>query len=255
MEQLMLVLLAATAAYQLYALARLRAPKMQGATGKFRRQPDAAATAVVTAVVILFIVGIGMAGVLQSDWRVALILWTGSLLFLLMGTIMAFDGVRYGPEGFAMRDYLGRVRTYRWADVLAVEQLIIPPRGRGFDTEITAVYLPDRTLTLRRTLEGTELPFLELLRENRPDLPDKNPDGRRFFSDKLQLMYSTVIELFLLAMAISVPELSARYGWIRIVPVLWAVYFVLQIVAVCNPQRFSAKMREKLLGPEPRRKK
>ena len=153
-----------------------------------------------------------------------------------------------------MRDALGRARTYCWADVLAAERLIIPHRGRGFDMEITAVYLPDRTLTLRRTLEGTELPFLSLLKDKRPDLPDRNPDGRRVYSAGTSLAVSAVMGLFLLAFALAGMEETARYGWLWLPVALWTVYFGLMTAVAVWPGRFSPGMREKLLGPEPRRK-
>ena len=254
MDNVVLVLLALTAAVQLYVLTRLPAPALPGATGTLRRQPGAAVTAVVVALVVLLIQGLCAVWTLQGGGQLALILWSGSLLFLLMGAPLALDGVRYGPEGFAMRDALGRARTYRWADILAAERLIIPHRGRGFDMEITAVYLPDRTLTLRRTLEGTELPFLNLLKEKRPDLPDRNPDGRRVYSAGASLAVSAVMGLFLLAFALAGLEEPARYGWLWIPVLLWGGYFLLMTAAVCWPQRFSPAMREKLLGPEPRRK-
>lgn len=254
MDNLVLALLALTAAVQLYLLVRMPAPKMPGAAGKLRCQPGGGAMAVAAAVVTWLLLAFCAVWTLQGGGQLALILWAGSLLFLLMGAPLALDGVRYGPEGFAMRDALGRARTYRWTDILAAERLIIPHRGRGFDMEITAVYLPDRTLTLRRTLEGTELPFLNLLKEKRPDLPDRNPDGRRVYSAGASLAVSAVMGLFLLAFALAGLEEPARYGWLWIPLLLWGGYFLLMTAAVCWPQRFSPVMREKLLGPEPRRK-
>lgn len=253
MDIFLLVLLALTAAVHLYVLTRLPAPALPGATGTLRRQPGAAVTAVVVALVVLLIQGLCAVWTLQGGWRLALILWAGSLLFLQMGAPLALDGVRFGSEGFAMRDTLGRTRTYRWAQVLAAERLIIPHRGRGFDMEITAVYLPDRTLTLRRTLEGTEQPFLNLLKEKRPDLPDRNPDGRRVYSAGASLAVSAVMGLFLLALALAGMEEPARYGWLWLPVALWTVYFGLMTAVAVWPGRFSPGMREKLLGPEPRR--
>ena len=254
MDNVVLVLLALTAAVQLYVLTRLPAPKLPGATGTLRRQPGAAVTAVVVALVVLLIQGLCAVWTLQGGWWITLILWAGSLLFLLMGAPLALDGVRYGLEGFAMRDALGRARTYRWTDILAAEALVIPRRGRGFDMEITAIYLPDRTLTLRRTLEGTELPFLNLLKEKRPDLPGRNPDGRRVYSAGASLAVSAVMGLFLLALALEGMEEPARYGWLWLPVALWTVYFGLMTAVAVWPGRFSPGMREKLLGPEPRRK-
>lgn len=249
-------LMALTAAVQVYVLRRLPAPGMAGATGKLRRQPGGVAAAVTTALMLLSVLGFAAAGMLQdgSGWRVALILWAGMLLFLFLGASLAFDGVTYGPEGFALRDGLGRARAYRWADVLAAEALIIPRRGRGFDMEITAVYLPDRTLTLRRTAEGTEQPFLTLLKEKRPDLPDRNPDGRRVYSPWPSLMVAFLIELFLCALAVAGLEDAARYGWLWIPAGMGAVYVLLIAAVAVWPQCFSARMQEMLLGPEPRRK-
>ena len=254
MDNCVLVLLALTAAAHLYFLVRIPAPRMSGVAGKLRRQPGGAAMAVAAAVVTWLLLAIGAVWTLQGGWRLALILWAGSLLFLLMGAPLALDGVRFGPEGFAMRDALGRTRTYRWAQVLAAEALVIPRRGRGFDMEITAIYLPDLTLTLRRTLEGTEQPFLNLLKEKRPDLPGRNPDGRRVYSAGASLAVSAVMGLFPLALALAGLEDPARYGWLWIPVLLWGGYFLLMTAAVCWPQRFSPAMREKLLGPEPRRK-
>lgn len=256
MDKFVLALIALTAAVQLYALTRLPAPSLPGATGKMRRQPGSVGAALTIGAVLLLVMGLLTFGVMQDGdgWRIALIIWAASLLFLLMGAPLALDGVCYGPEGFAMRDVLGRARTYRWADILAAERLIIPHRGRGFDMEITAVYLPDRTLTLRRTLEGTELPFLSLLKDKRPDLPDRNPDGRRVYSAGASLAVSAVMGLFLLAFALAGLEEPARYGWLWIPVVLWTVYFGLMTAVAVWPGRFSPGMREKLLGPEPRRK-
>lgn len=254
MDNLVLALLALTAAVQLYFLVRMPVPKMLGAVGKLRRQPGGAAMAVAAAVVTWLLLAICTVWTLQGGGQLALIIWAGALLFLLMGAPLALDGVRYGPEGFAMRDALGRARTYRWTDILAAERLIIPHRGRGFDMEITAVYLPDRTLTLRRTLEGTELPFLNLLKEKRPDLPDRNPDGRRVYSAGASLAVSAVMGLFLLALALAGMEEPAQYGWLWLPVALWTVYFGLMTAVAVWPGRFSPGMREKLLGPEPRRK-
>ncbi|MBR3764453.1 MAG: hypothetical protein IKK57_07885 [Clostridia bacterium] len=252
-------LMALTAAVQVYVLMRLPAPGMAGATGKLRRQPGGVAVAVTTALMLLSVLGFAAAGLLQdgSGWRVALILWAGMLLFLFLGASLAFDGVTYGPEGFALRDGLGRARTYRWADVLAAEALIIPRRGRSFDMEITAIYLPDRTLTLRRTLEATFLlqrPFLTLLREKRPDLPDGNPDDRRVYSPAPSLVTACLIELFLCAFAVAGMEDVPRNGWLWIPAGMGAVYVLLIAAVAVWPQCFSAHMQEMLLGPEPRRK-
>lgn len=249
-----MVLLALTAVWQIYLLVRLPAPKLPGATGKLRRQPGGVAMAIMLAAVLVFLLWICTAWTLQGGWQMALICWAGSLLFLLAETSLALDGVRYGPEGFALRDGLGRVHTYRWQDVLAAEGLVIPRRGRGFDMEITAVYLPDRTLTLRRTLEGTEQPFLALLKAQRPDLPDRNPDARRVYSPWPSLAMAGVIGLFLTAFALAGMEDPARYGWLWLLVALWMVYFFLMAAAALWPQRFSPAKREKLLGPEPRRK-
>lgn len=255
MDILVLVLLAVTAAVQLYILTRVPAPGLSGATGKLRRQPGGAAFAVAAALVVLFILGVCMVWTLQDGgWRMALIFWAGSLLFLLMSAPLALDGVRYGPEGFVLRDAMGRTRIYRWKDVLAAERLVIPRQGRGFDVEITAVYLPDRTLTLRRTLEGTERPFLSLLMEKKPELPDRNPDGRRVYAPWHSLATSGAIGLFLAAFALAGMEEPAKYGWLWLPVTLWTAYFVLQAAVNLRPQRFSAKMRELLLPPEPRRK-
>ena len=254
MDIFLLVLLALTAAVQLYVLTRLPAPALPGATGTLRRQPGAAVTAVVVALVVLLIQGLCAVWTLQGGGQLALILWSGSLLFLLMGAPLALDGVRYGPEGFAMRGALGRASRYRWTDVLAAEALVIPRRGRGFDMEITAIYLPDRTLPLRHTLEGMEQPFLNLLQEKRPDLPDRNPDGRRVYSAGASLAVSAVMGLFLLALALAGMEEPARYGWLWLPVALWTVYLGLMTAVVVWPGRFSPGMREKLLGPEPRRK-
>lgn len=256
MDKLVLAVIVLTAAVQLYALTRLPAPSLPGAMGKMRRQPGSVGAAVTIGTALLFVMGLLAFGVMQDGdaWRIALIIWAASLLFLMMGAPLAMDGVRYGPQGFSLRDGLGRGRCYRWEDVLAAEKLIIPRRGRGFDVEIVAVYLPERTLTLRRTLEGMELPFLSLLKDKRPGLPDRNPDGRRVYSAGASLAVSAVMGLFLLAFALAGMEEPARYGWLWLPVVLWTVYFGLMTAVAVWPGRFSPGMREKLLGPEPRRK-
>lgn len=256
MDIVVLALTVVTAAVQLYLLVRLPAPKLPDAAGKLRQQPGSVGAALATATVLLLILVFISAGMLQDGggWRIALILWSGSLLFLLMGAPLALNGICYSRDGFAMRDVLGRVRTYCWTDVLAAERLVIPRRGRGFDMEITAVYLPDRTLPLRRTLEGTEQPFLSMLMERRPDLTDKNPDGRRVYSAWPSLAVSVVIGLFLISFAIAGMAAPIRYGWLWILVVLWMMCFLLLAAVALWPKRFPSGMREKLLGPEPRRK-
>ena len=252
MANVVLVLLVLTAAVQVYVLTRLPAPGLPGATGKLR-QPGSAATVIALAVMLLCVLGFVAAGLLQGgDWRVALILWAGMLLFLYFGAVVAFDGVCYGPEGFALRDGLGRAHAYCWTDVLATERLITPAKGRYPEREIIAVYLPDRTLSLGCTLEGSEQPFLALLKEKRPDLPEGNPDGRRVHSPWPSLVVACLIELFLCAFAVAGLEDAARFGWLWIPAALGAAYVLLLAAAILWPQRFSPRMLEKLLGPETR---
>ena len=63
-----------------------------------------------------------------------------------------------------------------------------------------------------------------------------------------------MLTLFLSAFALAGTEEPARYGWLWIPAALGTGYLVLTIVAVLRPQSFPTKMREKLLGTEPRRK-
>lgn len=74
------------------------------------------------------------------------------------------------------------------------------------------------------------------------------------YSAGASLAVSAVIGLFLLAFALAGLEDPARYGWLWIPVALWAAYFGLMTAVAVWPGRFSPRMREKLLGSEPRRK-
>lgn len=178
----MMILIALTAAWTVYLLIRLPAPKLDGAEGKIRQTPSSVGMTIeVAAAVLILLLVCGMM-VHGSGWQVALMVWGGAGMFLTAGTQMAFDGVRWSKEGIACRDALGRRRFLRWDEVLAAREMTIPRKGgRGFDQQLTAVYLPGQNLLVRRTLEGYELPFLTMLREKRPDLPDVRPEGCRDF--------------------------------------------------------------------------
>lgn len=177
----MMLLIALAAAWNVYLLIRLPAPKLDGAQGKMRQQPSSVGMTIEAAVAVLILLIVCGMMVRGSGWQVALLVWGGVGMFLTPATQMAFDGVRWSEAGIAVRDTLGRRRFLRWDEVLSAREMTISRRGRGFDQHITAVYLPGQTLLVRRTLEGYELPFLTMLREKRPDLPDVQPEGCRDF--------------------------------------------------------------------------
>ena len=106
-------------AAQAYALARLPVPTLPGTTAAFRQKPGTVSMAVVTAVVALMLQAIVLLA--AGDPWVRLIFWAAAMLSTAVSTSLSFTGVRYGEEGFAARDALGRRRVVRWEDVLAAE--------------------------------------------------------------------------------------------------------------------------------------
>lgn len=177
----MMILIALAAGWMAYLLIRLPAPKLDGAKGTMRQHPSGVGMTIEAAVAVLIMLVVCGMMVHGSGWQVALMVWGGVGMFLTPATQMAFDGVRWSEAGVACRDALGRRRFLRWDEVLAAREMTIPQKGRGFDQQVTAVYLPGQTLLIRRTLEGYELPFLTMLREKCPDLPDVRPEGCRDF--------------------------------------------------------------------------
>lgn len=162
-------------AAQLYALTRLPVPKLPGASAAFRQKPGVVGMAVVTAVVALLLQAIVLLA--PGDPWVRLIFWAAAMLFTAVSASLAFTGVRYGEEGFAARDALGRRRVVRWEDVLAAEKTQTMGGRPAFRLDATLVYAPGVTLSLIRTMEGREQEFLDLLHRKRPDLPAGRPDG------------------------------------------------------------------------------
>lgn len=161
-------------AVQIWVLTRLPAPKLAGG-GVFRQKPEAVSLTIACAAAALLIHGIVLLA--PGDPWVALIFWAGGTLFTAMSAGMAFTGVRYGEEGFAVRDELGRRRFVRWEEVLAWEKGSTAGGRPAFRLDTTLVYAPGVTLALVRTLEGRELAFLDLLHRKRPDLPAGRPDS------------------------------------------------------------------------------
>lgn len=202
MDIVMMTLIVLTAAWTVYLLTRLPAPEIAGAKGSLRQMPASVGMTIEAAVAVLFLLAVSGMMVRGGGWQAALLVWGGALLFLMAATQMAFDGVRWSGEGLAFRDALGRRRFLRWEEVLAARAMTIPHRGRGFDQQVTAVYLPGQTLLIRRTLEGHELPFLRMLREKRPDLPDTKPEGCRDIPRWPEVATWTALAIVLLALVL-----------------------------------------------------
>ena len=163
-------------ATQAYALTRLPAPKLPGASAAFRQKPGTVSMTIITAVVALLLQAIVLLAAGDDPW-VRLIFWAAAMLVTAVSASLAFTGVRYGEEGFVARDALGRRHFVRWEDVLAAEKTQTMGGRPAFRLAATLVYAPGVTLSLIRTLEGYELPFLELMHCKRPDLPAGRPDG------------------------------------------------------------------------------
>lgn len=234
MDKLVWLLTGLTALWLMRMLACLAAPRMAHPEGRLRQM--AVGVSLTVTLTALTAALLAFAGVLTAvtGWQAGLLICAGSMIFPVMGTPAAFGGMRWGEEGFAYRDGLGRARFARWAEVLAAEQLVIPRQGGGFDRQVTALYLPGRTLVIHRSLEGHELPFLNRLREKRPDLPECRPEGCRVFSPWGTRALYAVILLALTAFALMGAAAGARYAWLWALPALWAVYMVVTAVRTGN---------------------
>lgn len=184
-------------AAQAYALARLPVPTLPGTTAAFRQKPGTVSMAVVTAVVALMLQAIVLLA--AGDPWVRLIFWAAAMLSTAVSASLSFTGVRYGEEGFAARDALGRRRVVRWEDVLAAETAQTMGGRPAFRLDATLVYAPGVTLSLVRTLEGHELPFLNLMHRKRPDLPAARPDGAAKPDALLAPAVTVVLAVLLLA--------------------------------------------------------
>ncbi len=209
----------------LWILTHATVPKMAGAKEKIRcNGTDSLAGAIMLAVVFLLILGMSVISLRDGSWQVALMLATFEPVFLYLMRSFAFDGVRYGEDGFALRDDLGRVRTFRWAEVEGVEKL--QRRGKHSWEPFVAVYLPGTRLCFDRDVG---IPFLRFLKRKRGELPANRPETG-FFRGRVFLGKDWVTENVLMLIvalgfaAVGATE-SGRYPW------LWAI--VLLGVAGC----------------------
>ncbi len=253
MDIVVIVLMALEVLWLLWVLTHAAVPEMPGAREKLRsKSPDSIAALVMLTGVFLLVLAIIGICLRDSGWQLALMFvsFEPVLLYLIQG--FAFDGVRYGDDGFALRDGLGRVRTFRWAEVQGVEKL--EWREKHGWRPFTAVYLPGMRLCFDRDVG---LPFLRVLQEKRGQLPANRPETGFFRGRVFNEPFTEggMLLAVALGMAVAGTAEGGNYVGLWALPVLWLCWFAAKMYVGRKFDRMPSWVQRLFFMEDPYRRK